>query len=92
MCASLLLAGCGKKDAATTPGSMATQGGSVQEVQDGVDLAQISRDYRRWVVRNRAVASSFEDYVAKSKATVPPPPPGKKFALGKDNRIILISQ
>jgi hypothetical protein len=90
---TVLLSACGKSEP-TTPGGMATQGSAppATETYEGVDLAQMTRDLKRWVVGTKQRPASFEDYVAQSKATVPPAPPGKKFAISKEMRIILVDR
>jgi len=91
--ATLLLVAC-DKSAPASSGGMATQGSPppAGETYDGVDLAQMTRDLKRWVVGTKERPTSFEEYVAKSKATVPPAPPGKKFAISKEMRVILVDR
>ena len=92
--AVLVLAGCDKSASPTTSGGMATQGTPPPPAEnyEGVDLAQLTRDLKRWVVTTKERPASFEEYVAKSKATVPPAPAGKKFALSKEMRVILVDR
>ena len=44
-------------------------------------LQQLSRELRKYVVTTRSVPKSFEEFVAKSHAQVPPAPEGKKYAI-----------
>jgi hypothetical protein len=90
---ALLLGACSKSEP-TTSGGMATQGPPppAAPTYEGVDLAQMTRDLKRWVVSTKERPASFEDYVAKSKATVPPAPAGKKYAISKELRIILVDR
>ena len=44
-------------------------------------LNQLSLELRKYVVRTRSIPRTFEEFVAKSHAQVPPAPPGKKYAI-----------
>lgn len=73
---------------------MATQGTPPPptETYEGIDLAQLTRDLKRWIITTKERPASFEDYVARAKVKVPPAPPGKKFAISKEMRVILIDR
>jgi len=97
--ACLIVAGasCGKKSdagAGTNGGTMATQGNAAEAKASYDDpvLAQLTRDVKRWIVMTKKVPANFEDFVAKAKVTVPPPPAGKKYALSAEMRVILVNQ
>jgi len=92
--AAVTLAGCEKSSSPGTTGGMATQGAPPPpaESYEGVDLAQLTRDLKRWIVATKERPASFEDYVAKAKVSVPPAPAGKKFALSKEMRVILVDR
>ena len=92
--ATLHLAGCEKSSSPATSGGMVTQGSPPPPAQtyEGVDLAQLTRDLKRWIITTKERPASFEEYVTKAKATVPPAPPGKKFALSKEMRVILVDR
>jgi len=52
-------------------------------------LQQLNRDLMRWIVGHRRVPSSFEEFVSSAQITVPPPPAGKRYVIGKDKKIVL---
>jgi hypothetical protein len=90
-----LLAGCGKQsDPAPVSGSMATQGASPEAASTYGDeaLAELTREVRRWIVATKKRPTSFEDFAANAKITVPPPPPGKKYELSKEMRVVLVDR
>lgn len=74
--------------------TMATQGDSAaaRVSYDNQDLAALTRGVRRWVAAHRQVPASFEDFTAKSGINAPPPPAGKKYALSKEMRVILVDK
>lgn len=74
--------------------TMATQGDSAaaKASYDNPNLATLTRGVRRWVAANRQVPASFEDFTAKSGINAPPPPAGKKYALSKEMRVILVDK
>ena len=91
--ALVVLPGCSKNETATPSQGMATQGTPiVVDTNSGVDLAEINRELKRWMVANQKVPSSFEDFVAKSKVTIPPAPVGKKYVLSKEMRVMLMDR
>ena len=54
-------------------------------------LAQLTRELRRTMI-GRKLSGSFEEFVAIRNLQVPPPPPGKKYAISKQWRVILVDQ
>jgi len=93
-CLALMGGGCGKEASAPAQGGMVTQGGAppVTDTNSGVDLAQLTRDLKRWIVSTKERPGTFEDYAAKAKVNVPPAPAGKKFAISKEMRVILVDR
>ncbi len=91
-----LAAGCSKEPAApvTGQGTMVTQGSSPEATSTYADanLAELTRELRRWIVSTREKPTSFEDFAAKAKIKVPPAPAGKKYALSSEMRVILVNQ
>jgi len=73
---------------------MATQGSSPEAVgtYGDADLARLTRDLRRWIVKSKERPTSFEDYAAKAQVVAPAAPAGKKFALSKEMRVVLVDQ
>lgn len=51
-------------------------------------LAQLTRELHRAMI-GRKLSGSFEEFVAISHVQVPPPPPGKKYAISKKWRVVL---
>ncbi|MGC3959228.1 MAG: hypothetical protein QM813_15185 [Verrucomicrobiota bacterium] len=91
-----LAAGCGKGPETPTKvqGSMVTQGTSPEATSTYADanLAELTRELRRWIVATREKPTSFEDFAAKAKIKVPSAPAGKKYALSSEMRVILVNQ
>lgn len=69
--------GCGKKEPA-----------AVSTTAD-VDLQNITRELRRWIVRNQRPPTNFADFAATAGKEFPPPPPGKKYAIDKTMHVVL---
>jgi len=91
----LVMAGCGKKEEAALPAQgMATQGATAAAASTYADtnLAELTRELRRWIVATKKRPTSFEDFVVNAKITVPPPPAGKKYALSKEMRVELVDR
>lgn len=57
-----------------------------------VDLVQLTREVRKWIVRNQRPPKSFEDFAAATTVAIPAPPPQKKYALTKEMRVILVNR
>jgi hypothetical protein len=53
-------------------------------------LNQLTFQLRRYIGRTRSRPASFEDFAARSQLQVPPPPPGKKYAISRDMKVILV--
>ena len=53
------------------------------------NLHNLASELRNYVVRTRTVPKNFDEFVAKAKLQVPPPPPGKKYAI-KGQEIVLV--
>ena len=87
-------AGCGKK-AESTPasGGMVTQGATSEAASTYADanLAELTRELRRWIVATKKRPTSFEDFATSAKITVPPPPAGKKYSISKEMRVELVN-
>jgi nitrous oxide reductase accessory protein NosL len=92
----LLISGCGKKDEQATPApapSAAMQGTpTVFDPNAGVDLAEMTRDVRRWILKNQRPPKDFADYAATATTPVPPAPAGKKFILTKQMSVDLVKK
>jgi hypothetical protein len=53
----------------------------------GADLKQLNHAYVGWIIRNGRHPKSFEEFVASSGISVPPPPAGKKYIIDKNSFI-----
>ena len=53
-------------------------------------LGQLSLELRKYVVRTRSVPKNFEEFLAKSHMQPPAAPPGKKYAIQRQE-IVLVS-
>jgi len=56
------------------------------------DLTDLNRAVRKWMIQNRAVPKNFDDFVAKSGASIPPAPAGKKYILNQNMHVQLVNQ
>jgi hypothetical protein len=56
------------------------------------DLKELDRSLLRWILGNRRRPQSFEDFAATAGVTIPPPPAGKKYIIGKDMHIQLVNR
>ena len=92
----MVLVGCGKKDdapaASSTPSASPDQTPTATDPNAGIDLAQMTRDLRRWILAKQRPPKNFEDYAATATATIPTPPPGKKFAISKEMAVVLVKK
>jgi hypothetical protein len=53
----------------------------------GADLSALNHAYIGWVIQNGRHPKSFDEYVAASGISVPPPPAGKKYIIDKNGFI-----
>jgi hypothetical protein len=53
------------------------------------DVAQLTFQLRRWIVMNHKTPKTFEEFVSMAKIQPPPAPPGKKYVLGPQAKVIL---
>jgi predicted small lipoprotein YifL len=56
------------------------------------ELAQMTRELRKWIVRNQRPPKSFEEFAASASFQVPAAPAGKKFALSKQMRVVVVNR
>jgi len=54
-------------------------------------LAQLTRELHRTMI-GRRLSGSFEEFVAVRNLQVPPPPAGKKYAISKQWRVVLVDK
>jgi len=87
--------GCGKKSASnnvtpSTPATQAVNAAAAPAAQP--DLDAITRQLRRWIVRNQRPPRDFEDFAATANFPIPPPPEGKKYAINSQMHVILVNR
>ena len=60
--------------------------------EESATLAQLTRELRRTMIRQR-LSGSFEEFAAvRSDLTIPPPPPGKKYAISKKWKVVVVDR
>lgn len=98
---AVLLAGCGKESESVNPPASSVS--ATQEAPQVVptpqqtpqaplavvELTELNRELRKWILRNRRPPQSFEEFAASAPVQATPPPPGKKYVLTKQMRIVL---
>jgi predicted dinucleotide-binding enzyme len=55
-------------------------------------LAELTRQVRRYIVRNKNAPSDFDAFVAAAHVQVPPPPTGKKYAITSKWKVVLVNR
>ena len=89
----LMLAGCSKEP--KQPSALLAPPRAVTNVSEaapeGPNLAELNRQLRRWIVSNRRPPKSFEDFAANTTYQIPPPPPGKKYAIDRKMHVLLVN-
>ena len=56
------------------------------------DPAELNRELRKWILRNRRPPKNFEEFAASAGVQFPPPPDGKKYAIDKTMHVILVKR
>ncbi len=79
---AVLLAGCGKH------GADATASAASADPEMDARLAELTHTLHHAMV-GRKLNRDFDEFVALCKLDVPPPPPGKKYAISEKWRVIL---
>lgn len=70
----------------------ATIAAPIVQVQGQVDMVELNRVARFWMLRNRRRPTDWDDFVAHAGVQIPPPPPGKKYVLSQNMRVTLVDQ
>jgi hypothetical protein len=52
----------------------------------------MTRELRRWIVRHQKKPASYEEFAASANLEAPAPPPGKKYALSRDMKVVLVKR
>jgi hypothetical protein len=60
-----------------------------QDADSSRVLEELNLALRRWVVSNRRMPSSFEEFTSTAQIQVPPAPAGKKYVLTKQMKVEL---
>lgn len=55
-------------------------------------LTQLTREVRKWIVQHQRPPKNFEEFAASTSVQVPAAPAGKKFALSKQMRVIVVNR
>ena len=98
MGALILLAGCGKPAQPTAPAAVTAPAAATQapapaaDPNANVDLDQMTRDLRRWILKNQRPPKDFADFAATAGSPIPAAPAGKKFAISKEMRVVLVNR
>jgi hypothetical protein len=72
---------------ATTPAVAGSN--PATDANGAADLGGLSRQLRGWIVGHRRLPQSFEEFVSSANLKVPPPPPGKKYAINKSTVVLV---
>ena len=56
------------------------------------DQAELNRELRKWLLRNRRPPRDFEDFAATAGIQIAPPPDGKKYAIDKTMHVVLVKR
>ena len=87
-------AGCGKRQPPPAPPTAATNAvpAAATPAPETVDLTQMTRDLRRWIVRNQRPPKDYAEFAATAGNPYPAPPAGKKFAIDKSMHVVLVNR
>jgi hypothetical protein len=98
MMVAFLIAGCSKPVETTAPTAALTAAAPTQatapaaDPNANVDLDQMTRDLRRWILKNQRPPKDFADFAATAGSLIPAAPAGKKFAISKEMRVVLVNR
>jgi len=56
------------------------------------DFHALNRCMVRWLIANKRRPKDFDDFAATAGMPIPPPPAGKKYAIGDNMHIVLVNQ
>ena len=56
------------------------------------ELTQLTRELRKWIVRHQRPPNSFEEFAANAPFQIPTAPAGKKFAISKQMRVVVVNR
>ena len=65
--------------------------GASGDPQVSATLAQLTRELHH-AMMGRKLSRDFDEFVALSHVEVPPPPPGKKYAINEKWKVVLVDQ
>lgn len=55
-------------------------------------LIQLTREVRKWIVRHQRPPQNFEEFAASAQVQIPAAPAGKKFALDRQMRVVVVNR
>ena len=85
--------GCSKKaPTATAPPEPTQPPTPAVQTEAQPDLPELNRSLLRWMMGHRHRPKDFEEFAATAGVTIPPPPAGKKYRIGKDLHIVLVDR
>lgn len=91
----VLAAGCKQNESAAAPSAGASSNSVTAAPGQSADmdatLAELTRELHRTMI-GRHLSGSFEEFVAIRKLNPPPPPPGKKYAISKQWKVVLVDK
>ena len=76
---------------ATPPQGM-WQPEAIAQSDGQADLKALNRCLVRWLIANKRRPKDFEDFAATAGMPIPPPPEGKRYVIGKDMHVALVSR
>ena len=65
---------------------------SITNTNKEPNLDGLSYAVHAWITGYHRVPKDFEEFAATANCQIPPPPPGKKYALGAKHHVILVDR
>ena len=84
--------GCRKDPAEVPPPPASTQAvatATQAAAPTAPNLDEITRQLRRWILKNQRPPKNFEDFASTTSYQIPPPPPGKKYVINRQMHVVL---
>jgi len=84
---ALVASGCSRKTSHAAQSQPVAQ--TAVQAESQPDMQALDQAARLWMIRNRRRPTDWDDFAAHAGIQIPPPPPGKKYYLTKDMRVLL---